>query len=420
MVGNIQTRKKSFLNRILFVLIALYSASCTTSFIPFNFVRLIQSVMIVLFFVVIFVCIIQSKDTEKIGVYLICYSIMIFLYRLLNISTASWGNYLFQILFFIVIVASILCLEKMPVKWNIYLYFIVLALIATTVYKDIIIGQSVASENLLLLREEGSRAQRTAFSTMMLFVFCTCWLVFFNTNNRFIRWFHFAFALLSLYYIVFVGMRASVVIWTLMAFSLIVFEKYSNKSKIGRYLGVFIIVLLCFILIFDITPILQLLVRLSPSDRLSVRFESLIYTFNNGIEEDSFSGRMKLETISLQSWTSSFGSFLFGIGDHRLEGYGYQGFIMSGVGGHSELIDSLARYGIIGFSIIALLIYNIFQYIQNLFSERALRKQVSTILIIAIFTMLTKAMFLPEIGLALFFLLPLSSEIINHFSNTKQ
>jgi len=187
---------------------------------------------------------------------------------------------------------------------------------------------------------------------------------------------------------------------------------HKNNTKRSTYIGFIVVASLLLFLFGD--SIISLMIQLSPSDRLTARFEDLQGTMINGVNTASFSGRLTLSLLSIKTWLSSITTFLFGIGDHRLEGdWGMMGFYMSGIGGHSELIDSLARYGIVGFSIIAYLYYHICNYILKQFKIVQIKNQIRAIIITSVFIALTKGLFFPEIGIGLYLLLPLSSELLN-------
>ena len=166
-------------------------------------------------------------------------------------------------------------------------------------------------------------------------------------------------------------------------------------------------------LIVSPSIILNFLADISPNERLANRMYDMQRTYNEGISDDSFSGRFGLEILSLRTWLQNPLTFLFGIGDHRVSDFGIQGFFMTGIGGHSEIIDSLARFGVVGFSIMATLFYRMSTFLVSLFDNPNVKKQVRIIIVIFILAALTKAVLFLIIGIVFFILFPLSSLIIN-------
>lgn len=412
-------KKYKSISIVNFILLFLLLLFCTVSIVPFfdlSIVRGIQVVTIIAFFAYFLFHIKDSKLLTKIGIGLICFYILILSYWGIGYSTAGIGNYFFQISFFIPIIAIVFCLTQLSRKYNLIVYYFVVVMIGYRIINDIVIGQRYVGYSLRELQEMGSSADSTPFITAVLFMFCVGFLIFLNCKNQFLKLIHLGIIILTVYYIIFVGQRGSVVILLFVSFLLILYGKKVVSSGNGFY--TFFYLLFLFLIMFLGDDIISFLIRLSPSERLTDRFSSLQYTYQHGITDDSFSGRLMLEMVSLRSWTSNVFSFFFGIGDHRLEGdFGMQGYVISGIGGHSEIIDSLARYGLCGFTILAYLYYNICKLILSLFKQAVVRSQVKAILIVGLLVGLTKGLFFPEIGLALFLLLPLSENFLNKQNN---
>lgn len=418
MVSN-NTIKKTSIKTLFVLLVAiLFCFVCLGLYLPTNMVRAGQIVGIVLFFAIMCFTMLKPISSRKVALGIIGYYSMILLYWAIGYSTASSGNYLFQICFFISIIIAIYCIRRLPLWHNHVLYYFILLLTIVHLTNDIVIGQVFQSYSMEELEELGSSVIATSFSTTALLVLNIALLVALNTSNFYIRLIHFVVVAITLYYIVFCGQRGSVVMLMMISVFAIIYQKRANKVSKGTSL--FFLLLIALIIMLFGEYLLSILIELSPSERLAERFEDLQQTFRKGVTEDSFSGRLSLEIVSIRSWLRNIATFFIGIGDHRLEGdFGIVGFELSGIGGHSELIDSLARYGIIGFFIIASLFSRIFKYIINLFDDVSVREQVKAILFVSILISLTKGFFFPEIGISLFLLLPLSSLLLNKYKLLK-
>lgn len=407
------TRKKASAGSVFVaIVIILFCAVSIAPSVPLNYVRMIQMIATVLLSAILLFNNKQSKVVRRITIGLIGFISLILLYWWTGYSDASSGNYFYQITFFVSIAGAIYCFQKMP-RWLILvIYFAILAMMSIHLIRDIFIGNIYQGYSMEELSDFGSSVILTSFSTTTMFVLCICLLVFLNVNHMVIRWIHLVVIALAFYYIVFCGQRGSVVVLMMISVFLLLYEKF-NKSNLKSKRIIIIALVVAILMIFS-DNVIDFLISISPNDRLTDRFIDMKGTLQQGASDDSFSGRLSLEIISIRSWLRDIVSFFFGIGDHRNEDFsGIQGFIMSGIGGHSELIDSLARYGIIGFSLLAYLYVNICKYILSLFQDEKEKNQVRAIVFVSILTSLTKTVFYPEIGICLFLLLPFSSVIIN-------
>lgn len=408
------TRKKASAGSVFVaIVIILFCAVSIVPSVPLNYVRMIQMIATVLLSTILLLNNKQSKVVRRITIGLIGFISLILLYWWTGYSDASSGNYFYQISFFVPLAGAIYCFRKMPRWLMLAIYFAILAMMSIHLIRDIFIGNIYQGYSMEELSDFGSSVLLTSFSTASMLVLNISLLIFLNTNNMRMKWIHVVVIALTFYFIVFCGQRGSVVVLLLISVFLLLYERFNksnsknDKRLIPLALGVAIL------LIFS-DNIIDFLIQISPNDRLTDRFIDMKGTLQQGASADSFSGRLSLEIISIRSWLRDIISFFFGIGDHRNEDFsGIQGFITSGIGGHSELIDSLARYGIIGFSILAYLYVNICKYILSLFQDEKVRNQVRPIIFVSVLTSLTKTVFYPEIGICLFLLLPFSSVILN-------
>lgn len=410
---------KSNNNNILYYpitfFLSIYVLSCVSSLFSFGISRAIQVVTIVFLFFYIVRFIKGSDYISKIGAGVVLFSFYVFFYRLIDYSKAGWGNVFMQICFYISIVAPIFYIKKINQRQGIIVYYIIASILLIVLIRDILLISfyGVYNYSFVDLSEMGSNVSLTAFSSMILVLYCVSLLVFLNSHKITIKVFHAIVLSFSFYYIVFCSMRGSIVLLMFLATILLLYEKFSNISQLFKIISIILILFLGVGLFLDMDTVFSFLVNISPNDRLTYRIYDLQSVYSEGLSDSSFSGRYALERLSLSTWLQNPLTFLFGIGDHRISEFGVEGFIKTGIGGHSEIIDSLARFGIIGFSIIAILFYRISLFILALFDEIQIKKQVKMILIVFILTAFTKAVMFHLIGLAIFILFPMSSFVIN-------
>ena len=149
--------------------------------------------------------------------------------------------------------------------------------------------------------------------------------------------------LLSLILNLFILQRATNVIFTIAEIGLILVFLFKRKSIIIALSIVMIGFALFALSSNSIVAVFDWLAAISPSERLSERFNdiSMSIAFQD-IESTSgsFARRHELAMISWDTFTSSIGSFLFGVGEHTSNN--------NIIGNHNFFIDILAQYGIIG------------------------------------------------------------------------
>ena len=415
-MSNVDERSTTLIPKVFFVLFLLYVLSCFELFFSFSMSRAVQIITIVALFGYLLLSVISSDNTANIGKGVLFICLYVLIYRLTGYSQAGWGNLLMQISFFVSIVASIYCINRMDQRYVVLLYYIVVFFLLLMIIKDILLNQSFDysnNEDIVEIDELGSNVGWTPFSTTLLFLYCISLLVLTNCSGLFVKLFHAMVALISAYYLVFYSARGSVTILLFLSTILLLYWKFSTIDFFFKIICLGGILILLVAVLFDTNTIFNFLIRISPNDRLTDRLYDIINVYNEGITEESFSGRYDLEVLSIRTWLQSPRTFLFGIGDHRLTGIGMDKFYMSGIGGHSEIIDSLARFGVIGFFVMSVLYYRICIYILSLFEDEIVKKQVLMILIVFVLTAFTKTVLFHIIGIVFLFLLPIVSVQIN-------
>ena len=403
--------------RLFFALLVLYTYSCVFRGLPEFVGRIVQmSIVIILLFMAVFV-LPDTRNILKIKISVFLFSFLVLFYKIIGYSSSGLGVMLMQISYFAAIFATIYCVERIGIKHVLLLFYVLVGIVSIALFQDVVLNRTYNYEMLLSnfdeMEEMGSYIGWTAFSTMILFLYCISLLIFLNNPRKSVKIFYAIIMVLSLYYLFFCSMRGTIVVLLLLATALMLYSKYSRKNTFFRIMGIVIIVLLVMVWLFAPDILLNAMVNYSPNERLAQRAYDIQQSYEFGLSENSFSGRFGLEMISIRTWLRDPLTFLFGIGDHRISDYGVQGFAMTGIGGHSEIIDSLARFGVVGFSIISVAFYYISSYIVNLFYDKIVKKQVRIIIVIFLLAALTKAVLFHIIGIVFLLLFPLSSFVIN-------
>ena len=331
------------------------------------------------------------------------YIIIIFAYRFLGFSDAAWGNYLNQIRFFIPIILTFAVYTHCDNLQCNTLLKIVMIIVALNIADGIRI--SIENPSMTYMQLYSNDAEDVApnlnvgdsdFVTMALLFFNVTLFAFFNTKKSFWKVLYLLFAVLSFYFVIFVSLKATVVIYALLSLVLQLIARRSTRP--GRF--IFGAVFLSVLLIVFMKPITYFLINIIAEDRVSERLLTLVGDSRGN--QDALTGRENVYMLSVKTWLSGISNFLFGIGDHR------SAFdaASTGIGQHSSFLDTLARYGLLGALVLYGYFKNMFRWISRV-SDESIRIEFHTIVLIIIICGITKELFSPFCGMAINFLLPL-------------
>ena len=247
----------------------------------------------------------------------------------------------------------------------------------------------------------------SAFYTFSLLFFNVCFFVFLNCKKKKIKFAALAATVISAIYILWFCLKASVVVYFLLSLVLQFFAyRTRNTSLFFFVIGFSAIFGIAVITVFQ-DSIVDFIVSVSPGERLTTRLVTLIDAENAEADISTATNRTSLYLLSIKTWLSDITNFLFGIGDHRAA----FGAKATGIGQHSDFLDSLARYGLLGLVILVTIFKNFFKYLLSLFGKQY-KLQLVTIFVILIMCGLTKGIFEAGVGCVMFLLLPLSKDII--------
>ena len=355
---------------------------------------------------------IYIRRNEKLVTCIICYLLLVFGYRLLGISTAAWGNYMHQLSFFIVLLFMLLLSNKETYSSK-ALLFILLGIIAFNVvdnirlsilYPQIHTGRVFVDEELLATINAGG----PVFYNFVLFCFDIFFFVFLNTKQRLIRILMLLSAILCAVYICAFCLKASVVVYFFLSLLFIYYAKRAhNQFTFFFVLAITAIFSFIFVVFFS-DELIEYIISISPDERLTTRLVTLIDPEDADANINTVTGRTNLYMLSVETWLSNIGNFFFGIGDHRAQ----FGAAATGIGQHSDLLDSLARYGLLGLVPLVLILKYAFKYVLSCFGKEY-KLQVICILVIFLLFGLTKKIFFPSTGFAIFLLLPLMRKYVD-------
>lgn len=416
-IYNFHLRKNPLISMLIIILGAVLCTPYLSSAVSTTYVLMLCLLITVL--IVINVTIYRNIEYTRFKslLALVLFFGQILSYQIFGYSTAAIGNTFNQIaaLFWIIVfyfVFDYYSIEEKRKITNVFTIIILINILYNVVINILIPG---ASSKVLRLDWYPNLANKniggTRFSTLCLFFFITCLLIFVNSKDKRQRRKYLIFAIISAFYIVFCGMRMTVIILSILVTVLIYLTKDINRRNIPI---VIILILLTITIIVFSEQILSGLVALLPSGRISDRVIDILSSMKVGIDDDSFSGRFGLTKTSISTFTGSIRNFLIGIGDHRVFGEGLSGYYGTGIGGHSEFFDTLARFGILGGLLLYCSLKNYFSILKRTIASKTpnYRKGLNAAILVLVLCMVFKAVFYPEVGFVLFLYLPLSSNTI--------
>lgn len=332
----------------------------------------------------------------------LCYCI---LGRMVGWSSAAWGNYLMQCGFYFTIMAMCFVKEYMSAKQKKTLAHVLILIITINLIDNIRLNTIYPGASVDVVRIDwyphlaGLNIGSTRFSTTLLFFFGATLFVCLSTKDKKQKLLFALLSLLTAYYLIYQGMRASVTFLLVFLLGMMLYTKRSAKRGANGS-GVIVFVVVCLSVFIFLVPILSFLRDLINVPRITERINDVINSLENGVDGESFSGRSGLYMISLRTF---YNNMIFGIGDHRGELIQVEDL---GIGGHAEFVDLLARYGVVGLVVLLCILFMAFLIMRRHMQSRLHLAFANEIFLVFLICGFMKAVIYPEVGVVLFLLFP--------------
>lgn len=363
----------------------------------------------------------NSKGYRQNQSLVMCVYIYIFVcisYRLLEISDASIGVYAKHFSFFMPILLMPL-VKRLTIAQCRWIFWLIVLVVLVNIADNIrlcilypklwlVVNRDILSVEMMdtMINIGGS-----VFYNGIYFFFTICFFCFLNSRQKKVRYLMFGCVLLSAVYIFVFCLKASIILFTCMSAYLLYYAKRNIKMSVFIWrLAIPSLLVLFFIVLFS-DIIIEWISYFFHADRLSQR---LIYIVDpdsaDSMADNTVNARAKLWLVSINSWLDNPVSFIFGIGDHRVvEG---QAAAQTGLSQHSDFLDSLGRYGLIGLFLLTAIFKMSFTYMMSFF-EKKYKLQLLVIVMLFVMFGFTKGVFKPDIACSLFILLPMSAMYVN-------
>ena len=357
----------------------------------------------------------QSKSVRANGIVILAigfYVILILGYKFTGVSNSQWGNYMNQLFFFIPFFLMLLIVDGADKKQQKATFYILMIIALINIVDNIYLGilypylidtrLSFEEEELATLNWGSS-----SFYVFSLFFFNVCYFVFLNTYEKKERVIMFVAICITMVYIIAFCGKGSVVLFMVLS---LFFQYYAKKAKNTRsFITVLIAMVVFYFIIIGLFKdgIINLIIDHSPNERVASRLIGLVDEDNQYGNAYSLQRREELYLLSINTWLANIKSFLIGIGDQR--GVGMAESL--GIGQHSDFLDNLARYGLLGAIPMFYFLKKAFGFVLSLFDNKY---KLQVLVIIGVFVLcgFTKNVFSPAQA-SLFILLPLSAVFVN-------
>ena len=226
------------------------------------------------------------------------------------------------------------------------------------------------------------------------------------------------------YYMLFQNTRGTAILLLmveLVGLFLAFFEPSRQANRRAYYIFSIVSIILLVFIVF--IPLMSWVMEHLQSERLAERLNDLVDFKQSGgdlndVKEGSFTARIQLAQTSLNTFLSGPINILIGIGDHTQALGG--DLVKSGIGNHSEFVDVLARFGLIGAFIFWNIMRRYYQMLKSLSYRREVLKYVSVIFWIIVISGILNLLFVPTMLFFLYIALPLFIELAEQRINEKQ
>ena len=353
-----------------------------------------------------------SKLHSKVAKVALIFLTFALLYRIVGLSSASWGNYANKILaFYSVWISFYSCQFLGSKKIQIIGKYFSILMIASCVYSIWFHIQN-PDFNVVYYNQYSDYAANYSFVNIggTEYTYCIAFLsliLFAKVLNHKHFDFYTAFWILTLFFTLVYGDSTTIIITTIVTM-LIMYNgrhvKIKSKTHSRSFsLAVYALSLLLLFFIFK-NPIIDFVGEFV-SERVSVRLQTLtnLSTGNLNSDDQDILARIPMLLLDLRTWLSTPIDFVIGHGYHRydVDNDVMLATLLNGVGDHSDLFDWVAEYGLVGLTIICLLYKYTKSFLGELFKVRPV--YASAFLFAIIFSMIFNKIVYYHVLFVLFF-----------------
>ena len=342
------------------------------------------------------------------------------LMRAIGNSSLVWANYIFRIALYALPLISAFIIHNYNLKEKRILIVGLIILSFYNIIDNIILWQNNPSAFVGLyftsyVSNRLTNAGGTEFNAFCMFLLPSLFLLYLREKRKPYRMLNLSLIIITCYTLLFVCPHATALLLSVALVFILVYILLfgSNKRKLSYAIlvGIMFSVLLALLL----PIILNWLADVVKSTNVSTKISTIVSVLQGTHIEDtsgSFVERWHMAQVSINTFLGSFSNFLFGIGEHGV-GQSLSDFTQAGIGGHSEYLDYLAKYGVIGSLFMVLAVRAWIRYIVSLNTSENI-KAISKIVCVlfVVYSFLNKSYKL-EIFVPLFVVFPIILDYVS-------
>lgn len=398
--------------KILFYILVVMIVICETPYLSRNTnTMIVEGLMIVFVMLTLIERRIMSKQYASIIASIFLYFLLEITYKIIGFSSAGIGYY-FATLKFLFILFGMASIGTQLSKKQTWILCIVSigGMFANMISNIFIYLQMNPSAYVVYYLRDGqsTNAADTAFASAVMILMGALFIVFMRSQQKAVRLLSLLGAGFCAYFLIFIAQRGTTFF---LGIAMIIFICMFNTSS--KRLMISLMLLLVFVLWLSmggVIVLLNCLANLLSGLRIDYKITYLINYFQTGDLAEaggSLSGRYDLINRSVETFSSSIRSILIGVGDHR-----DNNFL---IGNHSLLIDTLARYGLLGGMCLTWLLTSMKKTIFSIASiyDQRLYRQIMIIFAFFLLRCFLGNAFVGSVATQLFVTVPLIARLLN-------
>lgn len=332
-------------NRFLLLILSIIIIIYETPYLSRNMSPTIVASLMILFFLLFFLGerVLRTEIAAIIGGGVV-YVALELLYKFLEISSAGIGFYFATIKFLFIFIAMACIGPQLSARQKKFLCILSIAGMIANMISNVIIylGMDPSVYVVYYLQEgQNTNAADTAFASAVMLLMGVFFLMTLNCSRKWMKVVSIAGLFFSAYFLIFISQRGTTFFLAIMMILLL--SIFNSSSRRQMYVLFVLSLVMLWFAMGGAVVILSWLSDLMSSLRINFKIRYLIQFFESGnIAEagGSLSDRYELMMRSVSTFGQSIWSVLLGVGDHR-----DSNLI---IGNHSQIIDTFARYGLIG------------------------------------------------------------------------
>lgn len=332
---------------------------------------------------------------------------IIFFYKFSGISSAEWGNYAVQLFFY----TSIWMMQFIKKEYSTsqkkglayFCYYLILANIISNIYMYYTISRytswSYVSASKMVEFVRNYNLGSTSFVSAVTVFSGVAFSLFVCAKETSKKTIFAIGTVLSLFYLIVCSGRAITLIQIIVMFVLFFFYRNERTSNVVPLLIVFFAIAFYLLRI----PIINGIAALLPNERMAVRIQAISQFLSGENVEGDYLSRIEIIALDFSTWLRSVSSFFFGIGDHRYLAGHLSDIYTIGISGHSDYFDFLAKYGIVGFTLLSILFMRLFKVFRTItFTDKRFKRYISIVFVVFLIRSVIGSVFSMDIAAVMF------------------